>query len=85
MVTIDGDKTSVQKFVLLTGQHGEVSGSQAITCVQTWRCGQTEGYTLSYLATFILEVSRTGSDGGMGATTTRLSIITDQLNYAETF
>ena len=37
MMTIDGDKSGVKKFLLLTGQH-------VITCVQNWWRGATEGY-----------------------------------------
>ena len=43
MMTIDGDKPGVQKFLLFTGQHG------VITCVQIWWCGATEGYALTVI------------------------------------
>ena len=58
MVTIDGDKPGVKKFLLLTGQH------VVITCVQNWWRGATEGYALTVrLGYFYLgapQVSRTG-------------------------
>ena len=43
MMPIDGDKPGVEKFLLLTGQHG------VITCVQIWWRGATEGYALTVI------------------------------------